>query len=133
MNDPIQSKRPSEDDEFYLTWGRETIKKNIELVQSVLIQMITLNTALLGANIIFLKPGAISGYWQSASLAGFFLALAVAFIGIHPHESLVSTISPEQIKSHKVAALKKKRRFMWSSAILTLSGLLILAIGVINA
>jgi len=45
---PQAGQAPSEDDTFYLTWGKETLKNNINLSNDILKQIITLSSALLG-------------------------------------------------------------------------------------
>ena len=131
MSEPIKSTPPSDDDLFYINWGKETVKKNIENAHSVLSQFLTLNVSLMGGSIVFLKPEHINNVWLIASLSFFFLGLCISFAGVLPHETEVSMISPSEIKRHKTAALWKKRRFMWLCSMATGGGLLILAIGVI--
>lgn len=131
MADPIQSKPPSEEELFYLRWGKETIKKNIENAHGVLTQFLTLNTTLMGGGIAFMKPESISATWLGVSLFLFFWGLVFSFLGVLPHETKVNPISPTQIKKHKELALLKKRRLMWSCAVATGGGLATLAIGVI--
>lgn len=131
MNVPLKSSPPSDEDLFYLEWAKETIKKNIENAHGALVQFITLNTTLLGGSIVFLKPEVIGKVFLSASFSLFFIALLISFLGILPHESTVSIISPSEIKAHKIQALSKKRKLMWSCAAFTGSGLLIMGVGVI--
>lgn len=131
MNQPIESLPPSNEDLFYLKWGEETIKKNIENAHALLSQFLTLNVSLMGGSIVFLNPNYISKDWLIASLSLFFTGLCIAFIGLLPHESNVSAISPSAIKTHKEDALFKKRCFLWSCATAIGVGLVTLAIGVI--
>jgi len=131
VNQPIESLPPSDEDLFYLKWGEETIKKNIENAHAVLSQFLTLNVSLMGGSIVFLDPKHINQVWLVASLSLFFIGLCIAFVGLLPHESSISSISPSEIKTHKKQALLKKRRFMWCCAIATGGGLVILALGVI--
>jgi len=131
MIDPVQSTPPSEEELFYLRWGEETIKKNIENAHGVLTQFLTLNTALMGGGIAFMKPESVSAAWLGVSLSLFFSGLVFSFLGVLPHETKVNPVSPTQIKEHKELALLKKRRLMWGCAAATGGGLAVLAIGVI--
>lgn len=131
MTDPVQSTPPSEEDLFYLQWGQETIKKNIDNANGVLTNFLTLNTTLMGGGIAFMKPESISQNWLGVSLSFFFLGLILSFLGVIPHETKVNPISPTHIREHKELALLKKRRLMWSCAISTGGGLATLAIGVL--
>ncbi len=130
MDDPIQSTPPTEEDEFYIEWGRESLKKNIENAHGVLKQLLTLNTSLMGGSIIFLKPENIDSGFRIITLSLFLIALALAFLGILPHESNVSIVSPSDIKTHKQDALKEKRCFMCWCALFTACGLVFMAVGV---
>jgi len=131
MNEPLKSVPPSEEDIFYLEWGKETIKKNIENSHAALVQFLTLNTSLLGGSIVFLKPEAIEKAFLFSSLSLFFVGLFISFLGILPHESNVSIISPSEIRAHKINALNKKRKLMWGCAAFTGGGLFVMAVGVI--
>jgi len=131
MNEPVQSLPPSDEDIFYLKWGEETIKKNIENAHGVLTQFLTLNVSLMGGSIVFLDPKHINQVWLITSLSLFFIGLCISFVGLLPHESSVSRISPSDIKRHKQQALRKKRSFMWCCATATGGGLVVLGLGVI--
>lgn len=133
MTDPVQSTSPSAEDLFYLQWGQETIKKNIENAHGVLTQLLTLNTALIGGGVAFMKPESISSTWLGISLFLFFMGLVFSFLGVLPHETKVNPISPSKIREHKESALQKKRGLMWSSAVATGGGLATLVIGVISS
>ena len=108
MNDPVASTPPSQEDAFYLQWGEETIKKNIENAHGVLTQFLTLNTALMGGSVVFMKAENIGDLWLSVALSLFFVGLCTSFLGVLPHETAVNPISPTQIKEHKHSALLKK-------------------------
>ncbi len=124
------SKPPTKEEDFYIQWGKETLKTNIENANIVLRQLITLNTALLGGSVAFLSQGEISKSWHGASMAFFFIGLIFAFLGSAPYESKVQLNMPNEIKQHKEKALKSKRCSLWESAIFTGTGLLIAAIGI---
>ena len=53
--EPNAGQKPSSDDDFYLDWGKESLKNNIKLANDILKQLITLSTALLGVSIIYEK------------------------------------------------------------------------------
>jgi len=108
MNEPLKSKPPTKNELFYIKWGEESIKKNIENAHSTLTQFLTLNTALMGGSILFMKPENINKEWLSLSLILFFIGLFTSFLGILPHETKVNPISPSQIKEHKNNALVKQ-------------------------
>jgi len=133
MTQPLPGNAPSEEDLFYLEWGKETTKKNIEIAHGILIQFLTLNTALMGGSVVFLSPGAVDKAWQTIALCLFFIGLFISFVGILPHETTANIISPSEIKQHKEKALRRKRIFMWLSVFSTGTGLLAIAIAVVYA
>lgn len=133
MTQPLPGSAPSEDDLFYLEWGKETTKKNIENAHGVLTQFLTLNTALMGGSVVFLSPSAVDKAWQTIALGLFFIGLFISFVGILPHETTANLISPSEIKQHKEIALHRKRVFMWLSAFSTGAGLLAISVAVVYA
>ncbi len=54
-----EGSRPSEEEEFYVAWGRETLKSNLVFANEVLRQLVTLSATLLGGSIAFLDASLI--------------------------------------------------------------------------
>src|ERR1043165_5944762 len=102
-----QGRPPTEEEVFYIAWGRETIKNNISLCNDILKQLITLSSALLSVTLIF--EGIVTNErWKALVAFTFFCSLIVAFIGLLPYERKVQLHTPEEIKKHKQQALKSK-------------------------
>lgn len=116
-----QGKKPTEDDVFYTNWGQETMKNNITLCNDVLKQLITINSALLGISIIY-EYVIANKVLKVFVLLLFFISLVIAIIGILPYENKVELDVPNEIKKHKIKALKHKRCYLWVSAIAILVG-----------
>jgi len=133
MSQPLPGSAPSEEDLFLLEWGKETTKKNIENAHGVLTQFLNLNTALMGGSVVFLSPGAVDKAWQTIALGLFFVGLFISFVGILPHKTTVSLISPSEIKLHKEEALCRKHVLMWLSAFATGAGLVAISAAVVYA
>lgn len=110
-----QGRPPTEEEMFYINWGRETVKNNITLCNDILKQLITLSSALLGVTIIFEKIVS-EEVFKAFVLLSFFTSLVVAFLGVLPFENNVNIDTPEEIKAHKQKALAHKRRYLWISA-----------------
>ncbi len=124
---PQAGQAPSEDDTFYLTWGKETLKNNINLSNDILKQIITLSSALLGVSIIYDKIVS-NELIRIIVLLLFLLSLVISLLGVLPYEKTVSINSPSQIKEFKRKALKHKRIYLWiSGAGLTFGFSLIIA------
>jgi hypothetical protein len=114
----------TDEDKFYLSWARETVKSNIALSNEMLKQLISLNSALLGVNLIFDKIVSSEGL-KILVLLCFFVSLTISLLGLLPYENIVDTNSPSDIKEHKTKALKHKRIYLWTSACLLLLGFVI--------
>ena len=100
----------TEEDQFYLTWGKETLKNNISLANATLSQLLTLCTALIGSSVYFLSDQVLPKW---ALLGTFFLlmtSLVAAIIGVFPRGSEVDLSSPSDIRTHKNLTLALKRR-----------------------
>lgn len=126
----VKGQKPTCEELFFREWGYETIKNNIETVNKLLQQFITLNVALIGGNIAFLSPSNIAAPYRIVSLFLFFLGLILAFLGVLPYESKVNIDIPDQVKAHKKSALAQKRKFLWSCCSVMGGGLLVASIGV---
>jgi hypothetical protein len=114
-NKPQIGQKPTNEDDFYLDWGKESLKNNIKLSNDVLKQLITLSTALLGLSIIYEKI-VENEILRVIVMILFFLSLLLSLLGILPYEKKILLNSASQIKQHKVKALKHKRFYLWFSA-----------------
>jgi len=109
---------PSEDTEFYLAWGRESLKANLKFANEVLRQLVTLNASLLGGSIVFIEEALIGNLFRWLAIAGFLLALVFSFLGMMPYEGSVSLRKPDEIRMHKSRALAQKRFCLWTAGYL---------------
>ena len=109
---PIKATAPSEDDEFYISWGRETLKQNLVFANEVLRQLVTLNVALLGGSIIFLDNKFVDTNIKALAILFFFISLAISFIGIMPYTRSVDLRVADDIRKHKKSALIHKRYYL---------------------
>lgn len=122
---------PSEDEEFYVLWGRETLKNNLAFTNDVLRQLVTLNTALLGGSIAFLDEKLISSTFKGGIVVLFFLSLITSFVGMMPYQHSVDLRLAEEIRQHKENAFRWKRYCLWVAGILLASGFIIALIGIV--
>ncbi|MCD8031147.1 MAG: hypothetical protein LUF85_10100 [Bacteroides sp.] len=116
-----QGRPPTEEETFYLDWGRESLKNNIRLSNDILKQQITISSALLGVSLIFQEILTTNSI-KIAVVLSFFLSLIIAFIGLLPYERKVLLEVPAEIKSHKLKALRHKRYYLWTSALCLVVG-----------
>lgn len=119
--EPQKGKPVTDEDEFYVNWGKETLKNNITLANDILKQLITLSSALLGVSIIY--EHIVKGeFFKISVLLSFFISLIIALLGLLPYEKKVSLNSPSEIKNFKKKALKHKRLHLWISSIAIVVG-----------
>jgi magnesium-transporting ATPase (P-type) len=128
---PIKVTGPSEDEEFYISWGRETLKNNITLVNEVLRQLVSLNIALLGGSIVFLNDNLIDWAFKVAIILMFFSSLIFSFVGIMPRGGRVDLRVAEEIRRHKSRILKWKLYFVGTAGLLLGTGFILALIGLL--
>ena len=126
----IKGALPSAEQLFYLQWARETQKRNIDLANQVLRQLVTLYASLLGGSIVFLKQEYLKPPYWGIVMVLLFLGLVLAFIGSMPYERHVDVRRPQDIKRHKQSALAWKRFFLWSAGLMGLSGFVVAILGI---
>jgi hypothetical protein len=131
QNNPIQATSPSEEEEFYVAWGRETLKYNITFTNEVLRQLVTLNSTLLGGSIIFISDDFMNPAFKNFAIIFFFIALIFSFIGVMPYRGFVDLRIPEEIKKHKASTLRWKGYFLWTSGGCTALGFIAAVIGIL--
>ena len=122
---------PTEDEKFYIQWGREILKNNLVFTNDVLRQLITLNTALLGSSIAFLDERIIDLTLKKFIILFFLLSLIFSFIGVMPYGNSIDLRMPEEIKKYKETAFKWKRYCLWAASSLLAFGFLIALIGLV--
>ncbi|MGH7802415.1 MAG: hypothetical protein ACREOW_17610 [Thermodesulfobacteriota bacterium] len=127
----ISGRQLTEEEKFYVAWGRESLKNNLILVNEVLRQLLTLSSALLGGSIIFIDEKIMDSHAKVVIIFLFLLSLVVSFLGMLPFEGSIDPRNPLLIKQHKEAALKWKRFFLWTASVLLISGFVLALIGII--
>jgi hypothetical protein len=127
----IEGEPPTEEEEFYVQWGFETIKNNLKFLNEVLRQLVTLSATLLGGSIAFLDTSMIDARYKNAAVAFFFLSLLSSFLGILPYRGEINPLNPNSVKRHKEAAYKSKRFYLLLTELLLALGFLITVIGMV--
>jgi type III secretory pathway component EscV len=118
----VSGRPPSDEESFYTRWARETLKRNINLANEILKQLVTLNTALLGGSVLFLAENMMPGPLRFLAILSFFAALIVSFFGVLPYEAHLDIKNVTAIRNHKQRALHHKRKYLWGSALCSALG-----------
>lgn len=108
----LQGEPVSDVDQFYIKWGKESIKENISLANGILKQLITLCTALLGVSIIF-DEILTHEFLRFSVVCFFFLGLIISFFGVLPFKRKIDILSPSTIREYHQKALKHKLIHLW--------------------
>ena len=111
----VNAEEPTSEELFYIKWGRETHKDNIGVLNNVLRQFITLDTALLAGLIAFFDKIEICKWIKVLSCALLMFSLLVAVFGIIPISRDLDLRRPDLIKARKKRVLIRKKRLMWIS------------------
>ncbi len=128
----VKSRKPTEKDEFYLSWGRELIKNEFNLSNELLKQQITLSLGVLAVSFIFDELLKDTICLRNTILSVLFLALISSFIGIMPFKrNDVWIDSPDDIENFKKDALSFKRFFYMASAFFTIFGVGLILVKII--
>ena len=128
----IKGVPPTREDQFYIEWGRKTLKENISILNNMFKLFITLDTVLLSTYLGFFDKVLedISPFsWQVISPAiCILLSMTFSIIGISPFPISVSLVAPDEIKSYKARRSKCKNKCLGISAIALVCGFVILFI-----
>jgi hypothetical protein len=120
---PVWESEPADPfDVFLVEWAQDTAKRSIPFLNETLRTLVTLNVALLGGGLVLLREGVAPGWARAAALLAFLLSLAAAFRGVLPFEGSPHLQMPAEIRAHKAAALRHKRRWLWLSSWLIVAG-----------
>lgn len=122
----LEGSPPSKEDLFYLEWGRETLKENINTVNSTFRLFITLDTALLSAYLAFYEKalgGTFSLSWQAISPAlAVIISLGASIVGIYPFGHAVNLSAPQAIRDYKEQRATFKNTCLAIASIALLAG-----------
>lgn len=119
----VKSRKPTEKDLFYLSWGLELVKNQFNLVNELLKQQISLCLTLLGVSLIFEKVFENDNQYKFVVALCFFIGLIFAFIGLMPFDrKSVWLDSPDDIENFQKDALNFKKIMYTISGILIILG-----------
>ena len=120
---------PSDEEDFYLTWGQELPKTNLALLNDVLKQLVTLNTALLGGSVVFLSRTVMGAEFRNAVISMFLLSLCTAFVGILPYIRRIILRDPNHVKQVIQSAFTWKLHLVRIAAAFLVLGFIVALVG----
>lgn len=111
-NKTTKGLQPTEDELFYLDWGKETVKENISVINEMFKLFITLDASILSAYLAFYDKINISPIWlKTAPLVFVTTSLIVSIIGIYPTAQKINLLVLTKSKNTKKSEQNKKVSF----------------------
>lgn len=126
---PPMGADPTDEEKFYLDWGRETLKGNITRINDLQKSLVTLSVSFLGGSIVFYSDAATTPIFKVLVTAVLLAGAIVAFLGSVPVQYKLDLDDPGQIRQVKARTLETKKRWYIASAIFLVAGLGLAALG----
>jgi hypothetical protein len=108
----LEGRPPSEEEKFYLQWGRETFKRNLAFANDLLRALITLTAALLAGTVGLLSETVVHPAFRVIVTGLLLLSLTAALVGAFPYRADVDLRVPALIRLHKENAQRVKLRWL---------------------
>jgi len=121
---------PTEEEIFYVAWGREGLKSEMEGVGDSLKQLVTLSSAMAGGALV-LNHGAIKHPFDIIAILCFIFCLGISFCGTMPYAGNVDLQKPYAIKSFREKAVSWKHGILKIAAFFLFVGFLIAGAGLL--
>lgn len=105
------------DDEFYLKWGRDSLKNNIGNLHDVLSKLFVVSNSLVGGSLILVNGSSEKNTLFLGFLVFLMISSILSFIGLYPFANKVDLSSPSEINNHKEKVLNRKKLFLVLSSV----------------
>ncbi|HLO43949.1 MAG TPA: hypothetical protein VK175_06415 [Leadbetterella sp.] len=120
----VIARKPTEKELFYLSFGPEIIKKQLDVATEILKQQMSICIGLLSVSLIFEDIMKDSEVLKAISLLAFFVATVVAFVGMMPFERRnIWLNSPSDIERYVTDSIAFKKGCYKIAGVLILLGL----------
>jgi hypothetical protein len=123
----VENRPLTSEEQFYLSWSRESPKLNLALTRDLLGRLVTLSSALAAGSLAFLKD-IVPPEFIVCTFGVFLLSLLFSLLGILPLRENVEDTANE-IKKSKAEMLEKKLMWLWLSAVALFVGFWIVLLG----
>ena len=118
-----------EEEEFFLDWGRETLKNSITRVDEMLARQLSIAVALAGGGLVALDKSVLPAALSPVVVSLLLFSALFAYSGVEPRRLPLNMDDAEQIRRHKEQTLlRKSNRLRWASVCLGLA----LVIGIVG-
>lgn len=114
---------PTIEESFYIQWGQELLRNNLSFINSVLRQLVSLNSAFLAGSLLLLDEKTVGTNLVKTVDILLFLSLFISFLGIMPYSAKIDLRKPEEVKRFYENSLRWKSTCTWLSGILLTAGI----------
>lgn len=128
----VKSYPLSAKEQFFLTWGLESLKGTVPALNDTLQRIILLDTALIGGGFVVVKEGVLPHWWAIITLLLLISSLTAALWGIFPRGRSVNLLDPEDIQANEYGAINRKTRMLRVSFIALVIALLIAVLSLVG-
>jgi hypothetical protein len=105
---PILGRKPTEEADFYLQWGRENATEFFKTANTTLGQLLTLSTALLGGSIAFWPNIPIAIPYRILVVVALLVTVLICVFSVMPVEGIMDPKNPDDIKRHMEGVITYK-------------------------
>ena len=116
---------------FYMRLGEEIVNRNIQTLNEVLRQLLTLSVGLAGGGAVFLSDDLCSKGLKIAAVIMFGLAMIASFVGVMPYREDVPMSMPCEIKASFERAIGWKDGFIYGAAVFIFLGFALALVGIL--
>jgi hypothetical protein len=127
-----EGRAPTAEEEFYSEWGRAILKGGYEAAKDALRQLMTLDAALIGANIGFLGAKIINPLGSAIAIVCLLASLLVSFWSIIPHEARLCIYAPYEVKEFQQRAMSTRMVYLKVGGLLLAVGLVLDVLAVLH-
>jgi hypothetical protein len=131
--EPSAGEEPTLDDMEAVEWAREVGRKELQLLQDGLRQLVTLTTALLGGSAALLGQAALPRWCKTLGAVCLLLALASSLVGSLPYRTRFDPRNPDGVRAARLRGVRYKTWLLWTSATALFLALVWFVIGAVLA
>ena len=129
----VTGEEPSADDMEAIEWGREVIRREPQVLQDGLRQMVTLTVALVGGSTALLGQLRMPLWCKGAGAVLLLLALACALVGSLPYRVRYDEESVQQCQRARERGIRYKTAPLWGAATFLLLAFVFFILGLLLA
>ncbi len=125
----LKARKPSLREEFYLSWGIELVKNQLNFINELLKLQVAICIGILAASFIFEEIFEGNPFFRNIALVCFCLSLLSAFVGILPYSRQgVNLDCPEEIEDYTNDAIRYKENCYMIAGVSIIVGIFVIVL-----